>query len=188
MPPFSLPRGINYLPNTSRKASFVSVRPVTEREIRASFVNCTKGEARRLAVPRDLAARPWDDLDFLGWRDPAAPDRAYLVTESGDGFVGVALRRAATHAGRVRRSMCSLCLTTHTGDGVSLMTARKAGKAGQLGNSVGAYICTDLACSLYLRGKKDAGLGGRFHESLTVAEKVERTMANLTGFLDRVAG
>ncbi|MET0132919.1 MAG: FBP domain-containing protein [Kibdelosporangium sp.] len=162
------------------------MRPVTEREIRASFVNCTKGEAKRLAVPRDLATRPWGDLDFLGWRDPAAPERAYLVVESGDGFVAVALRRAAPQAGQARRSMCSLCLTTHTGDGVSLMTARKAGRDGLQGNSVGTYICTDLACSLYLRGKKDAGAGGRPHESLTLAEQIERTTAKLAGFLDKV--
>ncbi|HEX4722418.1 MAG TPA: FBP domain-containing protein [Pseudonocardiaceae bacterium] len=162
------------------------MRPVTESDIRASFVNCTKGEAKRLAVPRDLATRPWPDLDFLGWRDPAAPERAYLVVESGDGLTGVALRRATPGTGLARRSMCSLCLTTHSGDGVSLMTARKAGRAGQHGNSVGSYICSDLACSLYLRGKKDAGLGARFHETLTVAEKIARTMANVTAFLSRV--
>jgi hypothetical protein len=159
------------------------MRPLNEREIRASFVNCSKGEAKRLAVPRDLADRPWDDLDFLGWRDPAAPERAYLVAESGDALVGVVLRRA-TPAAQARRGMCSLCLTTHTD--VSLMTARKAGRDGQAGNSVGAYLCADLACSLYLRGKKDAGPGGRLHESLTLPEKVERTMTNLAGFLEKI--
>jgi hypothetical protein len=159
------------------------MRPVTEREIRASFVNCTKGETIRLAVPRDLAEQPWDDLDFLGWRDPASAERAYLVTES----VGVALR-VARHAGPARRSMCSLCLTTHSGGGVSLMTARKAGRDGLQGNSVGSYVCSDLACSLYLRGKKRVGPGGRLDESLSLEEKVERTMANLTGFLNRVTG
>ncbi|WP_329100724.1 FBP domain-containing protein [Micromonospora sp. NBC_01699] len=158
----------------------------TEHEIRASFVNCTKGETKRLALPRDLATRPWHDLDFLGWRDDAAPQRAYLVTETGDGLMGVALRLASPHTGQARRSMCSLCLTTHTGNGVSLMTARKAGPSGQQGNSVGAYICADLACSLYLRGKKQAAPGGRLHESLTLAEQIERTTANLTGFLSRV--
>lgn len=156
------------------------MRALTERDIRESFVNCTKGEVKRLAVPKDLATRPWDDLDFFGWRDPAAPDRAYLVT---DGLVGVALRRATPPAGQARRTMCSLCLTTHSGDGVSLMTARKAGKSGQLGNSVGAYICTDLACSLYVRGKKDAR---RLHESLTLAQQIDRTTANLAGFLAKV--
>ncbi|MFC8299425.1 FBP domain-containing protein [Micromonospora orduensis] len=156
----------------------------TESAIRASFVNTTQGEAKRLAVPNDLEFRPWDDLDFLGWRDPSAPQRAYLVTEADNGLVGVALRVAPQQTGRVRRSMCSLCLTTHTGDGVSLMTARKAGADGRQGNSVGAYICSDLACSLYLRGKKHAG--PRVYETLTVAEKIERTRGHLTAFLRRI--
>ena len=159
------------------------MEPMTESVIRASFVNCTKGEAKRMAVPKDLADRPWADLDFFGWRDPAARDRAYLVSRSGDGLVGVALR-VAQQTGQLRRSMCSLCLTTHDGGGVSLMTARKAGRQGQQGNSVGVYICTDLACSLYLRGKKDSG--HRIDESLTPAARVERTMANLAGFLAKV--
>ncbi|RLP94334.1 FBP domain-containing protein [Micromonospora sp. BL4] len=157
---------------------------ITERAIRASFVNCTQGEAKRLAVPNDLETRPWGDLDFLGWRDPAATQRAYLVAESDTGLVGVALRVAPQQTGRVRRSMCSLCLTTHTGDGVALMTARKAGRDGRQGNSVGAYICSDLACSLYLRGRKDAGR--RIDETITLAEKVERTTNTLTAFLRKV--
>jgi hypothetical protein len=156
------------------------MRPLTEGEIRASFVNTTKGEAKRLAVPKDLAARPWADLDFLGWRDPGSPERAYLVAETAAGLVGVALRKAP---GGQRRTMCSLCLTTHPGDGVALMTARKARRAD---NSVGAYMCSDLACSLYLRGKKDAGPGARLPESLALEDKIERAAANLTGFLARV--
>ncbi|MFC0105050.1 FBP domain-containing protein [Kibdelosporangium aridum] len=160
------------------------MRPVTESEIRASFVNCTKGETKRMAVPRDLAGKPWDDLDFFGWQDPASPERAYLVAPDGDGLVGIALRRAAQTGGQIRRTMCSLCLTTH--DGVALMTARKAGKSGQNGNSAGAYMCSDLACSLYMRGKKDAGPGARLQESLTLDMQVERTMTNLAGFLAKV--
>jgi len=164
------------------------MEPVTEGGLRASFINCTKGEAKRLSVPGDLSERPWDDLDFLGWRDPAAPQRAYLVAETADGLVGVALRLASADAGQARRTMCSLCLTTHQGNGVVLMTARKAGRSGLQGNSVGLYACADLACSLYLRGKKDAGPGGRLHESLTVEEKAERTAAKVAGFLARVTG
>ncbi|MFG1652240.1 FBP domain-containing protein [Micromonospora sp. NPDC049275] len=157
---------------------------LTESAIRASFVNCTQGEAKRMAIPNDLELRPWDDLDFLGWRDPAAPQRAYLVANSEGGLVGVALRVATQQTGRVRRSMCSFCLTTHTGDGVSLMTARKAGRDGRQGNSVGAYVCSDLACSLYLRGRKHAG--PRMHETLSVEEKIERTRATLTAFLRKI--
>lgn len=162
------------------------MRVLTEAEIRSSFVNCTKGETRRLPVPRDLAGRPWDDLDFLGWVDPAAPDRAYLVADVGTGPVGVALRRARAGAGRLRRTMCSLCLTTHTAGGVALLTARRAGKRGQQGDSVGLYVCSDLACPLYLRGKKEVWAAGRLDESLSVEAKAERLVTNLAGFLGRV--
>ncbi|MDN3296790.1 FBP domain-containing protein [Streptomyces ficellus] len=161
------------------------MKPLTEQEIRAAFLNCTKGEAKRLSVPRDLADRPWDDLDFLGWRDPQGPDRAYLVTEGEGRPKALALRCPSPASWQPRRSMCSMCLTTHTG-GVSLMVAPKAGKAGQQGDSVGAYFCADLACSLYVRGKKDAGIGGRLHESLTTEEKIQRTVANVAAFIAKV--
>jgi hypothetical protein len=161
------------------------MRPLTEPEIRSSFVNCSKGEAKRLAVPRELDRLPWADLDFLGWRDPGAPDRSYLVTERDGRLVGITLRFPSSQRGFLHRSMCSLCLTTHRGGGVSLMTARKAGAAGREGNSVGLYMCTDLACSLYLRGKKVPDSGLRIEESLTQAEQVARTRANLTAFLDK---
>ncbi|MER5884020.1 FBP domain-containing protein [Streptomyces sp. NPDC001941] len=161
------------------------MKQLVEQEIRAAFVNCTKGEAKRLNIPRDLAERPWEDLDFLGWRDPQAPDRAYLVTELDGRLQAVALRATPAPAGQARRSLCSICLTAPS-DGVDLMVARRAGKAGQQGNSVGVYACGDLACSLYVRGKKDAGAGGRLHESLTVEEKAERARGNLAAFVRKV--
>ncbi|MTE19874.1 FBP domain-containing protein [Streptomyces sp. TRM43335] len=164
------------------------MRPLNEKDIRASFVNCTKGEAGRLAVPRDLAERPWADLDFLGWRDPAAPDRGYLVTEREGRPVGVTLRSSPRRPGRPPHGggMCSLCLTTHRGDGVCLMAARKARRAGRDGDSVGLYMCADLACSLYVRGLRVPEDGGRFQETLTVEEQAERTRENLFAFLDRL--
>ncbi|WP_282700671.1 FBP domain-containing protein [Streptomyces sp. CC219B] len=160
------------------------MRPLDEQDIRKSFINCSKGEAKRLSVPRDLGERPWDDLDFLGWRDPGAPDRSYLVTEREGQPVGIALRFPPAQRSLMRTSMCSLCLTSHPRGGVSLMTARKTGAAGREGNSVGLYMCTDLACSLYLRGRKVPQAGPRIEESLTLEEQIARTTGNLMAFLD----
>lgn len=174
-----------HLPKTFRQFSVRCMRQLREQEIRGAFVNCTKGAAKRLSVPHDLDGQPWDDLDYFGWRDPQAPDRAYLVTELDGRTLAVALRCPSPSSWTTRRSMCRICLTTHTG-GVSLMVAAKAGKAGQQGNSVGAYLCSDLACSLYVRGKRDAGVGGRIPESLTLEEKIERTVTNLAAFLAKV--
>ena len=138
-------------------------------------------------MPRDLAARPWDDLDFLGWRDHQAPDRAYLAAEQGGTLVAIVLRSSGTSALHRVSNMCSLCLTIHTG-GVGLLVAPRAGKAGQQGNTVGAYMCSDLACSLYVRGLKHVvGLGGRIPDSLTLQDRVDRTKANLADFIARVA-
>ncbi|MGA5441675.1 FBP domain-containing protein [Streptomyces griseoincarnatus] len=162
------------------------MRALTEKDIRSSFINCSKGEAKRLTVPRDLEGRPWDDLDFLGWGDPGAPDRSYLVVERQDRLVGVAMRFQPAQRGFFHRSMCSLCLTTHPRGGVALMTARKSGPAGREGNSVGAYMCTDLACSLYLRGLKEPETGARFEESLTLEEQIGRTRSNLFAFIDKL--
>ncbi|MEQ4724683.1 FBP domain-containing protein [Nonomuraea sp. B19D2] len=165
------------------------MRSVTERDIRTSFVNCSKGESKRLHLPRDFTDSSWEDLDFLGWRDPGAPERAYLVAERDGGLVGIALRvTSSASRGFTSRSMCSLCLTTHTSGGVALMTARRTGEAGRQGNSVGQYLCTDLDCSLYVRGKKEAAGDGVVDESLTPTEKVARTRANLSSFLDKVVG
>lgn len=162
------------------------MKAVTEDEIRDSFVNCSQGEAKRAPMPRELAETPWDDLDFLGWRDLGAPDRAYLVTERHDTLVGITLRTASSKRSNFQYSLCSLCLTAHPGSGVALMTARKAGAAGRQGNSVGIYICGNLACSLYLRGKKQSP-GDRVEETLSLEEQVERMTSKLSDFLTKLA-
>ncbi|MFJ9407120.1 FBP domain-containing protein [Streptomyces sp. NPDC101393] len=160
--------------------------PLGEKELRASFVNCSKGEASRINLPK-LAELPWEDLDFLGWRDPGAPDRAYLVAPRESGPVGVTLRVPQN----IRRSftkttVCSLCVTAHPGSGVALLAARRTGAAGRQGNTVGTYICADLACSLYLRGRKTPELASRYEEHLTVEERLARMAGNLDTFLGNV--
>jgi FBP C-terminal treble-clef zinc-finger len=161
---------------------------LTEAVIRGSFVNCSKGEAKRLSLPRDLGELPWQDLDFLGWRDPGAPDRAYLVAPVDGGEpVGLTLRIApGARRNLMRSSLCGLCLTGHSGGGVDLLAAPLAGAAGRQGNTVALYMCADLACSLYVRGKKTSALAKRMEETLTLEEQIARTRRNLDAFLGKV--
>ncbi|MEV0318525.1 FBP domain-containing protein [Streptomyces sp. NPDC050658] len=163
------------------------MEPIGETEIRASFVNCSMGEARRLTLPAGFAETPWDDLDFLGWRDPKAPDRGYVVAERDGGHVGIALR-ASTGARKslLKSSICSVCVTPQSGSGITLLVAPLSGPAGRQGNSVGIYVCADLACSLYVRGVKTTALARRMEESLTLEEQNARTTANLNAFLGKV--
>ncbi|GAB2771971.1 FBP domain-containing protein [Streptomyces daliensis] len=161
--------------------------PLGESDIRASFVNCSMGEARRLSLPAGLAELPWSDLDFLGWRDPGAPDRGYLVVPREEGPLGVTLRAPrGVRRSLTKTNVCSLCETAHAGTGVALLAARLAGPAGREGNTVGAYVCADLACPLYVRGKKQSLLVKRYHGGLTLDEQLERLAVNLDEFLARV--
>lgn len=155
--------------------------PVTEAEIRDSFVNCSKGDAKRLSVPKDLADRPWQDLDFLGWSDPSLRGRCYIVVPRDDELDGVAFRYGTGGTGKAQ--MCAICKTTHTGGGVSLMTAQKAGESGRRGNTIGIYMCTDLACSLYARNMRRPAAGNRYRETLSLDEKVQRVRDNITSFV-----
>ncbi|MFH8745995.1 FBP domain-containing protein [Streptomyces rimosus] len=161
--------------------------PLDEKHIRTSFINCSKGEASRINLPTNLSALPWDDLDFLGWRDPGAPDRCYLVAPREGGIVGVTLRvPQGVRRSFTKTTVCSLCLTGHPGSGVNLLAARKAGALGRQGNTVGTYICADLACSLYVRGKKKSELAGRHEETLPLEDRIARMVGNLDAFLDKV--
>ncbi|MEY9909043.1 hypothetical protein ABIA35_005277 [Catenulispora sp. MAP12-49] len=163
------------------------MEPITESQIRTCFVNCSKGEALRMGLPRELEETPWADLDFLGWRDPGAPERAYLVVEREGSLVGLSLRASGGAArGFGARSMCSVCLTTRTGGGVALMTARRTGAAGRNGNSVGQYLCSDLRCSLFVRGIKTTVNGHDLDESVDLEGRIARAVGNLDSFLNRV--
>ncbi|MEV0375643.1 FBP domain-containing protein [Streptomyces sp. NPDC050636] len=166
------------------------MEPLSEKQIRTSFVNCTKGEAARLKLPLGFAELPWEELDFLGWVDPGAPLRAHLVLPRTDGPLGITLRAPATKpSSAMKSSLCQICLTGHASSGVSLLAAPLAGVRGRQGNTVGVYVCADLACSLYLRGKRQPKLRVvRYEEDLTVEERVARATDNLDAFVAKVTG
>jgi hypothetical protein len=47
-------------------------------------------------------------------------------------------------------------------------------------------MCADLACSLYVRGKKQLDSGSRIEESLTLEQQIARATGQLSAFLDRL--
>ena len=126
------------------------MRELTESEIRGSFVNATKGEIERMPLP-GLHEVIWQNREFLGWRDPGAPLRGYLVHWLGDRPVGVILRASEIGLRSGISAMCALCRTPQPSAQVTMFSAPKAGESGRNGNSVGTYICDDLACSIIIR-------------------------------------
>ncbi|GHF17655.1 FBP domain-containing protein [Pseudolysinimonas yzui] len=125
------------------------MKPMSEPEIRASMVNAVPGEAERMPLP-GLHEVVWAQREYLGWRDPGSPLRGYLVYWRGDEAIGIALRASEVRL-RAGSAICSLCNTPQPAGQVTMFSAARAGDAGRAGNSVGTYICADLACSLLIR-------------------------------------
>ena len=161
------------------------MRPLTEPQVRRSLVNCSRGEAQGLALPRGFADLDWSGLDVLGWRDPKAPLRGYLVLDLADGPVGIAVRAADSRMTSGTAVMCLLCQTGQAGDAVSLFTARRTGVAGRNGNTVGTYICADLGCSDRVRTEIPPWLQLR-DPAEVVAERAAELRGRAEGFLDAV--
>lgn len=159
------------------------MRPLTEEDVRSSFVNASADELRLVALPADFVLADWDHLDFLAWRDPRARGRGYLITELHEGEpVGVVLR-AAEGTSRARSGMCNLCHTMQPADQVVLYSARKAGEAGAYGDSVGTYICADLSCHEMVR------LAAPLAPSevrASVDRKIDGTRSRAEAFVERV--
>jgi hypothetical protein len=122
---------------------------LTEREIRASFVNASRREAAQAPLPPHLSDLPWDDLDVLGWTDPKAPQRGYAVVSTDAGPVGLLLRTQSR--GAPRPAVCDWCQDPEATDDVVLYVARRSGAAGRQGDSIGAMVHADLGCSARAR-------------------------------------
>lgn len=125
------------------------MRPIDERAIRASFRNASRKEVSDLRLPADFADIDFDRIDYLGWSDPKAPRRAYVVTEIDGQPVGAMLQQAEQRV--IARAQCSWCDDITLRNDVQLFTARKAGAAGRKGDTIGTLVCANFACSANVR-------------------------------------
>ncbi|MCU1571085.1 MAG: hypothetical protein JWR33_1826 [Naasia sp.] len=154
------------------------MQPLTETEIRESLVNATAGDAARMTLP-GLHEMLWDQREYLGWRDSRQPHRAYIVHWREGRPVGMMLRAADNRMRPGMNAMCSLCQTPRPAAQVSMFSAPRAGEPGRDGDTVGTYICSDLACSITIRIAPPA------HEMQPdPVEIVERRIATLQSRLD----
>jgi len=154
--------------------------------IRASFINASLGEIERISLP-GLHEVLWENREYLGWRDPSAYQRGYLVHWKGESAVGIALRASEFSLQNGISAMCSLCRIAQPSDQVSLFSAARAGRAGRDGNTVGTYICDDLACSHLIRILPPTSLMQPSREEL-IARRAEGLLARVQAFTFDVAG
>ena len=161
------------------------MKPLTEQEIRASFINASRREAKQASLPADLdrLGDRWESLDYLGWTDRSNPQRAYAVVPVDDEPVGILLR--ASERTRKSSAMCAWCEDVIATSDVKLFTARRAGAAGREGNSLGTLVHTDFSCSTHVRRLPSSMEGGLDPVAL-VARRVEELRARSSAFARRV--
>lgn len=126
------------------------MKPLTADQIVESMINAAPAEIERMQLP-GLHEVVWEEREFLGWRDPQGSLRGYLVHWVGDRPVGIVLRAASSSLRPGIGAMCSLCHTPQPATQVLMFSAPRGGAAGLAGNSIGTYICADLACSIMIR-------------------------------------
>ncbi|GAA2483286.1 FBP domain-containing protein [Terrabacter carboxydivorans] len=161
------------------------MKPLTENEIRASFVNASRREAKQASLPPDLErlGDRWEQLDLLGWVDRNNPQRAYAVVPVDDEPVGFLLRTSE----RTRRSstMCAWCEDVFATNEVSLFVAKRAGAAGREGNSLGTLVHADFSCSAHVR-RLPNGMEGGLDPFALVERRVEELRERSSAFARRL--
>ncbi|WP_345799990.1 FBP domain-containing protein [Microbacterium sp. AZCO] len=161
------------------------MRPVTDAQIRASFLNASRSERKNLTLPADFDERAWDRLDFLGWRDPKLPQIGYLVVELDGELVGLLLRQTET---RTRaRAQCSWCSDIHLPNEVVFYMTKRAGDAGRRGDTVGTLICENFECSQNVRKLPPSAYLG-FDREAARDRRIEQLREHVAGFVREVRG
>jgi hypothetical protein len=123
---------------------------ITEKDVRDAFVNASRKETSDITLPVDFDTIDFSQLDFLGWRDPKVARRAYAVVPTLDGgLVGILFRQA--EASPRNRAQCSWCQDVKLPNDVVFYSAKRSGKAGRNGNTVGTLVCQDFQCSRNVR-------------------------------------
>lgn len=159
------------------------MQSLTEQEIRAAFINTSLRERNSITMP-DLDALDWEQLDLLGWRDRKIDNVGHVVAWLDGAPVGIMLR---TGNGRIRtRPQCSWCQDIELPNDVVMFAAKRAGRAGRDGNTVGILACSRFECSNNVRKRPALAYVG-FDVEAARRGRIEALRDNITRFAAAVA-
>jgi len=157
---------------------------ITERDIRASFINASRKEVSVLSLPFAFSEIDFSTRDFLGWADAKFARRAYVVTDVDGVLIGALLQRAEQRV--LARAQCSWCEDVTLRNDVQLFAARKAGAAGRNGDTVGTLACAEFGCSHNVRRLPPLAYEGFDREAARDA-RIERLGRNVRAFLRTIS-
>lgn len=100
------------------------MRSLTERDIRASFMNASRTEVPVLSLPPAFSGIDFSSHDFLGCVDGNYVRRAHVVTEVEDALTGFLLHRAEQCV--LARAPCYWCEDVTLRNDVQFYAAHEA--------------------------------------------------------------
>lgn len=156
------------------------MRTLTDSQIRDSFLNASRSERKNMSLPADLDQLAWDDIDFLGWKDPKFPNIGYVVVDLDGEPVGLLLRQTETRARS--RPQCSWCADVQLPNDVVFYAAKRAGDAGRRGDTVGTLICEHFECSRNVRELPPSAYLG-FDREAARDRRIEALRQHVRGFV-----
>ena len=160
---------------------------LSQQEIRDAFVNCSRSEAAELPMPPGLHEVDWSRREFLGWGDPRAAQRGFVVIPTGSGPAGIVLRASDASMRSTAPAMCGWCqdvLPTHD---VYLYVAKRSGQAGRNGDTVGTMLCGAFGCCENVRRPASPSIVG-FDADAVVADRIAGLAARARRFAATVVG
>ena len=156
------------------------MRSLSEREIRASFINASARERNDALLPQDLTSINWDGLDYLGWRDRKVPGIGYVVVDIESQAVGILLRQA--EALTRSRPQCAWCEDVQLPNDVVFFSAKRSGKAGRNGDTIGTLVCSEFECSANVRRRPALAYIG-FDLEAERERRIEALRSHVRGFV-----
>lgn len=154
--------------------------PLSEQEIRSSFLNTSQRERKSLNLPEDFATLDWENLDFLGWRERKFENLGYVVTWLDGTPRGVLFKRVE---GRTRsRAQCAWCEDVTLPNDVVYFTARRPGASGRNGSTVATLLCANFECCTNVRRPAPPAYLG-FDVEAARAQRMQRLAGQLDGFM-----
>ncbi|MGL3807513.1 FBP domain-containing protein [Paeniglutamicibacter sp. R2-26] len=157
--------------------------PITEQQIRNSFINASLRERKSLTLPENFDELDWANMDFLGWRDEKLPLVGYVVTFLADEPVGIMFRKAE---GKNRnRPQCSWCEDVNLPNDVTFFNAKQAGPAGRNGDTISTLVCEKFECSANVRTPQSLPYIG-FDREAAIAHRIKVLQDHVQNFAQRV--
>ena len=149
------------------------MKPLSMTEIMAAFDPIDRPDV----VEPQLGWVPWDDMDYLAWHHPKAP-QVFMVVPLPERLVGLVFRQNAG----ARTGMCDLCHGIDRTDGATLATVESWTRPR---TKYGLHVCRNFDCSDAARGHKWVY---RMGETMSPGRRIERLQENLERFVRAVTG